>query len=240
MSGRVTFDTQLELQLVPWRGPGGHDLEENATAPWCPGSVLSIKPMGELRRGVVFRTLLRPTVVGWAGEILETDGTDWKELDEEGLRYVLEFTVSAEEDDSTGTDTDTGTGTDGEQGSDEAEGPPLSTLFEAGAILDPGLDTCGCHVPDGPRALDVAHTRLDLSSPTSAHEDLLESSRLRDTGFPMVTVRSPSESFFVHKLLRDDDAAIHGVLGDPMPSDDPLAYQDLVSFMRWIEGGAAL
>lgn len=238
MSGRVTFDTQLELQLVPWRGPGGVELAKDATAPWCPGSVLSVKPLGDLRRGLVYRALLRPAVVGWAGETLDTNATGWKDLDDEGLYYVLEFATADEED--AGTDTGTDTDSDGTEGSEEVEGPRLSTLFEPGAILDPGRDTCGCHVPDGPRALDVAHTRLDLSSPSAAHEDLLESSRLRDTGFPMITVRSASESFLVHKLLRDDEASIHGVLGDPMPPDHPLDYQDFVSIMRWIEAGAAL
>jgi len=238
MSGRVTFDTQLELQLVPWRGPGGLELANDATEPWCPGSVLSVKPLGDLRRGLVYRALLRPAIVGWAGETLDTSSTGWKELDEEGLYYVLEFTATGEEGTDTGTST--GTDTDGTGGSDEAEDLRLSTLFEPGAVMDPGRDTCGCHVPAGPRALEVAHTRLDLSSPSAAHEDLLESSRLRDTGFPMITVRSASESFLVHKLLRDDEASIHGVLGDPMPPDGPLDYQDLVSIMLWIQGGAAL
>lgn len=231
-SGRVTFDTQLELQLLPWRGPGGIELADDATAPWCAGSVLSIKPLGDLRGGLLYRALLRPVVVGWEGESLDTSTPGWQELDEEGLRFILELTVTDEEG--------TGTGTQGEEGSEEAEAPRLSTLFEPGAILDPSLDICGCHVPNGPRALDVAHTRLDLSTPASAHEDLLESSRLRDTGFPMITARSASESFLVHKLLRDDEASIHGVLGDPMPPDDALEYQELVAIMRWIQDGAAL
>jgi hypothetical protein len=236
MSGRVTFDTQLVLQLVPWRGPGGLELAEDATEPWCLGSVLSLEPLGDLRRGLLYRALLRPTVLGWEGETLDTDATGWKELEEDGLYYVLEFTAASDD----GTDTDTATDTDGAEDPEEADGPRLSTLFEPGAVLDPGRDTCGCHVPNGPRALDVAHTRLDLSSASAAHADLLESSRLRDTGFPMITVRSASESFLVHKLLRDDEASIHGVLGDPMPPAGPLEYQDLVSMMRWIEAGAAL
>jgi hypothetical protein len=242
MSGRVTFDSQLELQLVPWRGPGGLELPQGASARWCTGSVLSIKPLGDLRLGLLYRVQLRPTVVGWEGESLDTDATGWQEVDEEGLRYILEFTAAAEGDDgSEGTGTSTEGDTDGGDGPGEgSESPGLSDLFETDAVLDPDRGTCGCHVPDGPRARDVAHTRLDLSDPAAAHENLLESSRLRDTGFPMVTARSPSESFLVHKLLRDGDSSIHGVLGDPMPPDRQLEYPQLVSIMRWIEGGAAL
>ncbi len=63
--------------------------------------------------------------------------------------------------------------------------------------------------------------------------------RPRDTGFPMVSLRRPSESFLVHKLLREKDGdPLRGVLGDAMPKDGELPYADYVAIARWIEAGA--
>ena len=52
--------------------------------------------------------------------------------------------------------------------------------------------------------------------------------------------RRPSESFLLHKLLREsDDSAIFGIRGAPMPKDaDPIPYADYVAIARWIEAGA--
>ena len=55
----------------------------------------------------------------------------------------------------------------------------------------------------------------------------------------MVSPRLPSESFLVHKLLRDHDGeALRGVLGDAMPPDEEIPYTDYVAIARWIEAGA--
>ena len=49
----------------------------------------------------------------------------------------------------------------------------------------------------------------------------------------------PWESYLVHTLLRDHDgAALYGVLGDPMPPDEPLPHADMTAIALWIEGGA--
>jgi hypothetical protein len=59
------------------------------------------------------------------------------------------------------------------------------------------------------------------------------------TGFRMVAPRRPAESYLVQVLLRDDDGhALLGVLGEPMPPDEPLTYAEMVALVRWIEGGA--
>jgi hypothetical protein len=65
--------------------------------------------------------------------------------------------------------------------------------------------------------------RLDLSSPSAAFADLVLPAHERSTGFPMVSPTRPSESYLVQTLLRDPDGtALYGVLGEPMPPDEPL------------------
>jgi hypothetical protein len=55
----------------------------------------------------------------------------------------------------------------------------------------------------------------------------------------MVSPRRPSESFLIHKLLRDEDGhAIYRVSGDPMPPDEGLPHADLSAIAIWIETGA--
>jgi hypothetical protein len=225
-SGSSRFDSSLAVQLVAWSGPGGSSLAPHTEGPWCRGSVLSITPRAPLQPGVLYRVRLRPSVVGWHGERLDTDMSGWT-ADEEGeVHHRLEFTVSERAPDP-------------DPGSEEEEehkgAPTLTDLFSVGAIFDPERETCGCHGNEG----ELAHALLDLRTPESAFDHLVAPTRSRDTGFPMVTPRRPSESFLLHKLLRDDHgAAIEGVLGDPMPPDEPLPHADLVALMRWIEGGA--
>jgi hypothetical protein len=44
----------------------------------------------------------------------------------------------------------------------------------------------------------------------------------------MVSPTRPSESYLVQTLLRDPDgSALYGVLGEPMPPDEPLAHADM-------------
>jgi hypothetical protein len=222
-SGPLVFDSELAVELVPWHDPGGAPAR-GADAPWCDGSVLTIEPKAELSLGVRYRVLLEATLVGWDGEALDLDQPGW--IDDEGNpRFVVEFTV---------TDTEP-------PAMPEPEPVPapvtLANLFADDGPLDPARGQCSCHTEAGADALAIA--RLDLSDPTRAYQALLGSSRIRDTGFPMISPRDPSGSFFVHKLLREASGdALAGVLGDPMPPDDPLAYADLRRIMQWIDDGA--
>lgn len=252
-SGRVTLDTELDLQLVPWRGPGGQPVDPGATEPWCPGSVLSVTPRSTLAPGVLYRIRLRPSAVGWAGEPLDVTQDGWIVEEDGSARFWLEFTLAGRADD--GTDTGTGTGSDTDSGTDTADGTgttgadtgsdsgddpsdaesSLADLFAPGRILSPDRAACSCHTEPGTLAADL----LDLRDPDAAFADLVIDTRVRDTGFPMVSERRPSESFLVHKLLREaDGTAIHGVLGDAMPLEGELPYADLVDVITWIEGGA--
>ncbi|MCX4245394.1 hypothetical protein [Paraliomyxa miuraensis] len=227
-SGGAITDSEFSVQLVPWLSPGEDRPPDDRRAPWCGGSVLSIEPKASLLPGAQFRLRLFPSAVGWAGEELSTDGPQW--VTDEGAdepRYVVEFTVDPTpslepfpEDDPT---------------------PPvtLRDLFTDGRVFDPSTDTCRCHRdPD-----DLALARLDLRDPAVATVGLLGSAQPRDTGFAMVAPRDPSQSFLVQKLLRDDHEqgqgeALYGVLGDPMPPDEPLRYADLLPILQWIADGA--
>jgi hypothetical protein len=220
-SGGAVIDSELSVQIVPWLAPGEDRPPDDTSAPWCDGSVLSIDPKAPLTAGAEHRLRLRPSAVGWAGEPLSTEGPQWvAATDDDDSHFVLEFTVDADPH------------------HEPTEPEPVTTLrdlFARGGPLDPARDTCRCHRdPD-----DLAFRRLDLRDPEAAYAGLLGSARLRDTGFAMVAPREPSESFLVHKLLRDDDgSALYGVLGDPMPQDEPLAYADLLAILQWIADGA--
>ena len=118
-----------------------------------------------------------------------------------------------------------------------------------GALLDPPAYTAiareaqnillsaeerGLVVPD-----TVAIDLLDLRSPGRAFSDLVNDTSLQSTGFPMVSPRSPAESYLLHVLLRNPDGSgLAGIRGESMPPDGELAYTDLVAVARWIEGGA--
>lgn len=224
-SGGAVIDSELSVQIVPWLAPGEDRPPDDTRAPWCGGSVLSIDPKAALTPGAGYRLRLQPSAVGWAGEPLATEGPLWvaDEGDDEP-HYVLEFTVDA------------GPGAVEPEPPEPEPALTLRDLFSAGGPLDPARDTCRCH--RDPEQL--AFERLDLRDPDAAYEGLLGSSRPRDTGFAMVAPRKPSESFLVHKLLRDDDgSALYGVLADPMPPDEPLAYADLLAIVQWIASGAA-
>lgn len=225
-SGNAVVDADLQVQLFPWRGPGGTDLPPNTESPWCSGSVLSITPQAPLPGGVLHRLRLRPTLVGWEGQQIDTETQGWLENEAGELAYLLEFEVRLEDDD------------DGGEPEPDPTGPNLRSLFEAGRIFDPQRGACSCHAGADPDAQAL----LDLSDPLAALEDLVVPGRTRDTGFPMVTARRPSESFLLHKLLqRPDGGAIRGVLGDAMPQDGaPIPYLDLVEIAEWIEAGAEL
>jgi hypothetical protein len=212
---------------LPWMGSGGDPLAADAHAPWCPGSVLSITPKAPLQAGVLYRVRLRPTVLGWRGELLDTEAAGWAELeDPDDVHFGVEFTIA-----------ETIPSEEGDEPFEAAPTPTLGDLFAPGAVFDPERGSCGCHTDVG----DLAHTLLDLRTAATAFESLVVPTRLRDTGFPMVTPRRPSESFLLQKLLRDDGGeAIHGVLGEPMPPERMIEYLDYVQIARWIEGGAAL
>jgi hypothetical protein len=235
-SGEVPYDVEVSLELIPWTGPGSAALDPGATAPWCPGSVLAMAPEIALEPGLLFRLRLRPFARGWDGEELDTTQEGW--VPESGtMRYYLEFTVADAEGTTTAsgsTSGDTGAGS-GTGGDEEPPPPTLTGLFAPGEVFDPARSTCSCHRdPD-----ELAFSLLDLSDPVTAYAGLVLETRPRDTGFPMVSPRLPSESFLVHKLVRTEDGEpLRGVLGDAMPQDAPLPYADYVAIARWIEAGA--
>jgi hypothetical protein len=228
-SGTFNFDVDAELQLFPWRPPANRaGLAEES---WCPGSVLSVQPkQAALESGVLFRIRLRPSLTGWGGEELATDTPGWL-VDVSGdLVHYTEITIGEGEDE--GTDSTDESGTEGLG----PEGPTLTELFDPGEVFDPELGNCSCHMTDE----DPATEGLDMTTPERAYEDLVLRSSVMSTGFPMVAPRHPSESYLVHKLLRDGDSAIHAVLGDPMPPAEPLEYVEMAAIAAWIEAGAEL
>ena len=229
VSGLSIFDTEVTLQLFPWRPPGGQGpLSET---PWCPGSVLSMQPRSELRPGSVYRVRLRPLMTGWGGETVDLLAGPWEQLDDGRWATFVEFSTRLEDEEKEEKE-------EKEDNGEEDPAPPaitLSALFGAGGPFDVDRELCSCH--SDPDAL--AHQRLDLSSPSMAFESLVLDQTIASTGYPRVTPARPTESFLIHKLLRDRDGApLHGVRGAVMPPEEPLEYRDLVMIARWIEDGA--
>lgn len=223
-SADLVFDTQQEIQLFSWRGPASRT--ELASDRWCPGSVLSLTPVGALQPGLTYRIQLRPEVLGWAGESLDTSQDGWTITPEGDLRWFYEFTIAGSPADDSP-----------EEVSELGPGPSLTALFEPGEIFDPERAACGCHQTAG----ELARDRLDLSDPETAWSELVLRTGLEPSGFPMITPRRPAESYLVHKLLRTRDGeALHGVHGEAMPPDDPLPHADLVRVAHWIFDGAQL
>lgn len=222
-SGAAVVDSRLTIQLLPWTAPGGVPLPPGATAPWCDGSVLSVAPKAPLPGGVRFRVRLRSSIVGWAGQTFDTSSPGWTENEEGVPFFFLEFEVADIEPEP-------------EPESPTESALTLTDLFAPGAVFDPSRALCSCHQQSG----TTANALLDLSTPDAAFEGLVVPGRIRDTGFPMVTPRRPSESFLLQKVLREGPDAIFGVLGNPMPPERPLPYADYVQLARWIESGAEL
>ncbi len=225
-SGGAVTDSEVTVQLVPWLAPGLEERPADLGQPWCEGSVLSVRPRVLLPEGARYRLRLVPNALGWAGESLATEGPLWVDNDAGDPRYVLEFSVAADPP------PDPPAPPDG-----DPEPPPLTLrdLFSRQGPFDPSRPACSCH--RDPEHLALA--RLDLRDPVIAYEGLLGSARARDTGFPLVSPREPSESFLIQKLLRTAEGeALHGVLGDPMPPDEPLSYADIVGIAEWIHRGA--
>jgi len=235
-SGLVGFDAQLELQLFAWRPPGA--ASGSSAEAWCPGSVLSIRPKAPLRPGALHRVRLSPSAVGWAGERLDISAPGWVE-DVDGPAYLLEFIADPEAvvegtDSDSDSDSDTVGDSEGEPEPKPAPAPSLRELFGPGQVFALDNPACSCH-----REAGLAQERLDLRDPDTAFADLVLPTGLMATGFPMVAPRRPSESYLVQTLLRDPDGdALLGVLGEPMPPDEPLRHPDMVMIVRWIEGGA--
>jgi hypothetical protein len=223
-SADLIFDTQQEVQLFSWRAPGSRTgLAEER---WCPGSVLSLTPGSPLQPGLTYRVRLRPALLGWAGEALDTEQEGWSPDAEGDLRWFLEFRVA---------------GSAGDEPPEEIPelepGPSLTELFAPGEVFDPERGACGCHQrPD-----ELASARLDLSDPETAYASLVLRTGLEATDFPMVTPRRPEESYLLHKLLRTAEGEpLHALRGEPMPPDEPLPHADLVRIAHWIHSGASL
>ncbi|HFE47033.1 MAG TPA: hypothetical protein ENJ18_16370 [Nannocystis exedens] len=230
VSGLGIFDNEVVLQLFPWRPPGG--LGPIPESPWCPGSVVTIQPRSPLSPGTVYRVRLRPLMTGWGGETVDLLADPWLQLDDGRWATFVEFSTEDSEEKEK---------KEKKEKEEKKEKDPdmpvitLSALFESGGPFDPGRELCSCH-----RQPDLlAHQRLDLSSSSTAFEGLVLDQRIASTGYPRVTPARPSESFLIHKLLRDRDGApLHGVRGAVMPPEDPLEYRALVMIARWIEDGA--
>lgn len=221
-SADLTFDSHQEVQLFSWRAPGSRS--ELATERWCPGSVLSLTPAGPLQPGLTYRVQLRPALLGWAGESLDTDQDGWVTTLAGDLRWFVEFRVAGSPADP-----------EPEQVPELPPGPSLTALFEPGEIFDPERAACGCHQ----REDELARARLDLSNPEIAWSELVLRTGFEATGFPMITPRRPAESYLIHKLLRTEAGdALHALHGEPMPPDDPLPHADLVRVAHWIADGA--
>lgn len=223
-SGELTFDTEVQVQLFSWRAPGSRaGLSDER---WCPGSVLSLTPSSPMQPGLTYRVRLRPALLGWAGEALDTEQDGWAPDAEGELRWFLEFPVAG----STSDDPP-------EEIPEFEPGPSLTELFAPGEVFDPERAACGCHQ----RADELAFERLDLSDPGAAFEGLVLRTGLEATDFPMVTPRRPSESYLLHKLLRTaDQEPLHALRGEPMPPEAPLPHADLVRIAHWIYSGASL
>jgi hypothetical protein len=221
-SADLVFDTQQEIQLFSWRAPASRT--GLASERWCPGSVLSLTPAGALQPGLTYRVQLRPALLGWAGESLDTTQDGWTITPEGDLRWFFEFTIA-------GSPTDESP----EQVPELEPGPTLTELFEPGEVFDPERAACGCHQTEG----ELARERLDLSDPQTAWSELVLRTGLESTDFPRVTPRGPAESYLVHKLLRTHDGdALHGVQGEAMPPNEPLPHADMVRIAHWIQAGA--
>ncbi|MGH1346998.1 MAG: hypothetical protein ACRBN8_35865 [Nannocystales bacterium] len=223
-SGSLLTDARLGFELSPWTSQDGEPLTADAALPWCEGSVVTVTPKEPLTPGVQYRMRLADAAVGWDGETPNLDTPGWDSAEgSNAFNFFLEFDVVP-------FDTPT------RRPKDPPETITLASLFEDGQLFDPQRETCSCHRD----ADDDASLRLDLSSPDAAFEDLMFDTRLRDTGYPMVTPRRPSESFLLHKVLRDEGGPLPGVYGNAMPpGDEPLPYADYVMLARWIEDGAA-
>ncbi len=222
-SGSLLTDARVGLELRPWTGPGGEPLGADASEPWCSGSVVTVTPKEAMTAGVRYRVRLADAATGWSGEAPDLESAGWvPELDGAGANFFLEFDVVQGPQPRLPPD-------------ESAPAVTLTSLFESGGLFDPQRPTCSCHRDSD----DDASTLLDLRTPASAYADLVFESRLRDTGYPMVTPRRPSESFLLHKVMRKDAAPLDGIYGEAMPpGDTALPYGDFVMLARWIEDGA--
>ncbi len=180
-----------------------------------------------LQPGLGYRVRLRPALLGWAGESLDTTTEGWLPDDQGELRWFLEFRVAGSTSDPSP-----------EEVPELEVGPTLTQLFEPGEVFDPERGACSCHQQGED---ELASARLDLSDPQTAWTELVLRTGLESTGFPMITARRPSESYLLHKLLRTREGEpLHSLHGEPMPPGDPLPHADMVRIAHWIESGAEL
>lgn len=224
-SGTLTFDTDVVVQLFSWLAPGSRS--ELSVERWCPGSVISLTPGGALHPGLGYRVRLRPALLGWAGESLDTEQDGWLTDTEGELLWFLEFRVAGSTADPPP-----------EEVPKLEPGPTLTQLFAPGEVFDPERGACSCHQGGDD---ELASARLDLSDPQVAWSELVLRTGLEATEFPMITARRPSESYLLHKLLRTSEGEpLLGLHGEAMPPDGPLPHADLVRIAHWIASGAQL
>ncbi|RMG95490.1 MAG: hypothetical protein D6705_13480 [Deltaproteobacteria bacterium] len=218
------MDADVFVQLRPWYGPGGQPAAE---APWCDGSVVSVRPRAGLRGGVRYRLRMRPDPVGWNGETIDVSGPGFLPAEDgDDPVFTLEFETPPSDADALA------------PWNPPTPAPSLGDLFAPGRPFAPG-GLCGCHDRDDVRADPTAVARLDLSDPSVAFDDLLTPPGALSESFPMVAPEDPSGSFLLQKVMRTPAGlALRGVRGSPMPPERPLPYADFVDLARWIEGGA--
>ncbi len=216
-SGIGFIDSNVDIQLVPWRNKGSRSqlLGEND----CPGSILSVRPRTYLIPGALYRLRVTPYLRGWEGERMDADDP-FLSIDPDGDPIVtFEFTIR-------------------EPNTDPPRSRPpvmLEDLFEPGAPFDPQDGACSCHGIDGEDAVD----HLDLRGVERARESLADP-RLHATQAPLVSPGRPAESYLLRKMVRvGDSETLEGVLGQPMPPA-PLPYDEqAVSLISaWIFDGA--
>ncbi|MGB1276622.1 MAG: hypothetical protein ACPG77_12805, partial [Nannocystaceae bacterium] len=195
-SGEFPPDTQTTLEFFPTHPRG--DLSTIADERWCPGSVLSLRAL-IVPSPVLHRMWIAPSVVGWGGEQLDTETPGWTTPDdpEDDPVFIVEFGYGSADEADTGSDT-------GDVPSEPVlPVPTLTDLFAPGAVFDVENPACSCHREPDTVAIDL----LDLRSPGRAFSDLVNDTSLQSTGFPMVSPRSPAESYLLHVLLRNPDGS---------------------------------
>jgi hypothetical protein len=230
-SGAPSYDVFVEHELVAYRDPD--DAAALAKEAWCAGSILRISPRSILAANTRYRLHVRgDNLRGWAGQRLVTKGAGWfdveSEIQAEGedpkfeSAYYLEFSTDA---------ADIRPNTQNPR--DAFADLTLRRLFEPGHAFNQQKGSCSCHQGSG----ELARSRLDLSTPEAAQ--MLFSSRITATGYPMVAASEPASSYLIQKLVRQSDGSpLPYVSWGAMPPLHEPDYAILAELSAWIAAGA--